>query len=262
MTQIEIVTFLCSSNENIKCLCVLCLQFMVSCSRFYRYLFCNDIQCRKCFLCGGRFIVVAVPQVASRTSLAASLTRHCVTRISNTCMHHICSHLGVNILASEWLKWILESVRRLNVTWACNYRLWPQVSLFCKSNADVAEQQWWCRLFSIGEMVFCVCPIIYLVEESLYLALHHCLHWCFLEAWLLHLFHAHFPSPSPVPSGVPTNQRSFDGEAMQGEAQGIMTETAGALVTASLFSKPAQWQSGNFPLNHRKKMVGEHGLHT
>lgn len=43
---------------------------------------------------------------------------------------------------------------------------------------------------------------------------------------------------------------------MQGEAQGIMTETAGALVTASLFSKPAQWQSGNFPLNHRKKMVG------
>lgn len=43
---------------------------------------------------------------------------------------------------------------------------------------------------------------------------------------------------------------------MQGEAQGIMTETAGALVTASLFSKPAQWQSGNFPLNHRKEMVG------
>lgn len=57
---------------------------------------------------------------------------------------------------------------------------------------------------------------------------------------MLHLFHAHFPSPSLVPSGVPSNQCSFDGEAMQGEAQGIMTETAGALVTASLFSKPAQ----------------------
>lgn len=34
------------------------------------------------------------------------------------------------------------------------------------------------------------------------------------------------------PSGVPSNQCSFDGEAVQGEALGIMTETAGALVTA------------------------------
>lgn len=54
-------------------------------------------------------------------------------------------------------------------------------------------------------------------------------------ACLLLLFHAHFPSPSPVPSGVPSNQYSFDEEAVPGEAQGIMTETAGALVTASMF---------------------------
>lgn len=96
------------------------------------------------------------------------------------------------------------------------------------------------------------CPPCNLVI-ALYSTLHPWLLSVSSEACLLLLFHAHFPSCSLVPRGVPSNQRSFDGEAVQGEAQGIMTETAGALVTASMFSKPAQRQSGNFPLNQKKK---------
>lgn len=56
-----------------------------------------------------------------------------------------------------------------------------------------------------------------------------------------------FPAELPVIS-VP-----LMGRQCKVEARGIMAETAGALVTASLLSKPAQWQSGNFPLNYRKK---------
>lgn len=40
--------------------------------------------------------------------------------------------------------------------------------------------------------------------------------WRFAEARLPHLFSADFPTRSPFPSGAPSNQRSFDGEAMQG----------------------------------------------
>ena len=58
---------------------------------------------------------------------------------------------------------------------------------------------------------------------------------------------ASFPAESPVISAP------LMGKQCEGEARGITTETAGALVTASVFSKPAQWQSGNFPLNHRKR---------
>lgn len=62
---------------------------------------------------------------------------------------------------------------------------------------------------------------------------------CFLEVCFLSLFHNRFPSPTPVPRGLSSNQCSFDGEVVQGEAQGIMSETAGALLAASLFPKPA-----------------------
>lgn len=168
----------------------------------------------------------------------------------------------VSIYASIWLK-------EIQCNMILNYHVWPQRPLFRKSLREAsADQRWkrcWCRLFLL-ELIRGLC-LPYnssgsrVAHVTFYSALHHRLRSWFLEACLLLLLHAHFPSPSPVPSGVPSNQRSFDGEAAQGEAQGIMTETAGALVTASMFSKPAQRQSGNFPLNHRKS-GGEHGLHT
>lgn len=81
-----------------------------------------------------------------------------------------------------------------------------------------------------------------------------CLQRRLQEACLLHLFS--MPTShlrAPFPAELPVIRAPLMGEAMQGEARGITTETAGALVTASLFSKPAQWQSGNFPLNRRKR---------
>ena len=144
---------------------------------------------------------------------------------------------SIDICMTSWIS------GKFTVKWSSNYHLWPQRQMPCKSNTCSLRETWAKGLY--GHRV---------ARVSFYPALHHWSQSCSLEACLLLLLRAHFPSPSPVPSGVPSNQRSFDGEAVQGEAQGIMTETAGALVTASMFSKPATTAIWEFSTESQKKI--------
>lgn len=158
------------------------------------YLFGNY---RKCFLFVWREILLLLQLLLQSTT--KSWTNHCVSWITNTYIDCICCNFELKIY----------------VTTTCDHR--------GRCYAKVRESSWTGMM--LLQIIFysrklnsflCLPYNLSGRRTPVYFEQHDCLQWCFPEACLLHLFSADFPSPSPFPSGAPTNQRSFDGEEMQG----------------------------------------------
>lgn len=183
------------------------------------YLFGN---CRKCFLFVWQEILLLLQLLLQSTT--KSWTNHCVSWITNTYIDCICCNFELKILTPKYLEFPLLP----HVT--------TEVAVMQKWGR-VAKLEWClCRLFSIWEswIVSCVCLIIYLVEEPLFILNNMTVYSDVFQRRVCSTFSlltSHLPALFPVE--LPLISVPLMGKKCKGEAQGIMNETAGALVTAS-----------------------------